>query len=58
MFRCDPVKSLKIPADAVLETVSFIGEQLDDGAGNNIVRMKYAKQQLRALPYLEAVSAH
>ena len=58
MFIRHPVKGLKIAADTIFAAVAFVGEELNDGTGNNIVRMKYAKQQVHALPYSEAMSSH
>ena len=58
MFICHPVKGFKSATDTIFETVSLIGEQLDYGTGNNIVRMKYAEQQVHAFPYLEPMSTH
>jgi hypothetical protein len=58
MFICNPVKGFKIATDTIFEAVSFAREQLDDGAGNNIVSMKYAEQQVHALAYLEPMSTH
>jgi hypothetical protein len=58
MFIRHPVKGLKMAADTILETISLMGEQLDDGAGNNIVGMKYAEQQAHAFANLEPMSPH
>jgi hypothetical protein len=55
---CHPIKCLKIAANAIFEAIALIGEQLNNCAGDSLIRMKYAEQQVQILPHPEAMSTH
>jgi hypothetical protein len=52
-----PLESLEVAFDPIFEPIPLYGEQLDNGAGNRLISMKYAEQQANVLAYPESVSS-
>jgi hypothetical protein len=52
-----PLESLEVAFDPIFEPIPLYGEQLDNRAGNRLIRMKYAEQQVNVLANPETVTS-
>lgn len=53
-----PVESLEVAFDPIFKPISLNGEQLNNRAGNRLIRMKYTELQVHVLSHTVSVSTH
>lgn len=58
MLVRDPMEGLEVAFDPIFKPISLDGEQLNNRAGNRLIRMKYTELQVHVLSHTVSVSIH